>query len=273
MTTGTYVSQVLTTVGSTPGINTDATQASLIATGFSGAAFTVSGTFAGTVSFYGSADGGANWFPINVAPSASTTPVTSATAPGLFRANVSGYTHVSAQLSALTSGTPTVSIHSSAESASSLSGGGTGGGGGGPGTIGPPTNQVSLTTASIYNNPAAGAHCSGLGTAAIMPAAYGALLVTLSAIVQVSTANNTANVFVCRTTGSIPAAGAAIPGADTVVLSLGAALPVASSPNNVVGSWYDTNLSTTTNYIYYLAAGGSTYGSIQAGTVLEITER
>ena len=148
MSSGDFVTQALTVVSSTPSTQTNTTQASLITAGFSGAAFTVSGTFVGTVSFYATADGGANWNPINVAPSNSTTPVTSTTVPGLFRANVSGYTHVSAQLSALTSGTPTVSIHCSSESASALSGGATGGGGGGPGIT---LTTVGTTGPSTFN--------------------------------------------------------------------------------------------------------------------------
>lgn len=150
MSSGDFVSQALTSVGGAPGINTDSTQVVLITTGFSGAAITISGTFVGTVKFWATADGGANWSACNVTPSNSSTIVTSATAPGLFLANVSGFTHVSAQLSALTSGSPTVSIHCSTAAASGVGAGAAGGGGGGGG----PT--ISLTTtgttgASTYN--------------------------------------------------------------------------------------------------------------------------
>ena len=150
MSSGDFVTQPLTVVGTAPSTTTNSTQAVLITTGFSGAALTVSGIFVGTVSFYASADGGTNWSPCFVTPSNSSTPVLTATAPGLWTANVSGYTHVSALLTALTSGSPTVSIHCSQAVASSSLGVSTGGGGGG----GP---ALSLTTtgttgASTYNS-------------------------------------------------------------------------------------------------------------------------
>ena len=130
MSSGDFISQELTVVGASPSIQTNNSQAVLITTGFSGAAFTVSGAFVGTLSFYASADGGTNWFPCFVTPTNSSTPVLTATAPGLWTANVSGYTHVSVLLTALTSGSPTVSIHCSQAVASSSLGVVTGGGGG-----------------------------------------------------------------------------------------------------------------------------------------------
>ena len=326
MSSGDFVTQVLTTVGSTPCTTTNATQASLITTGFSGAAFTVSQTFAGTVSFYATADGGVNWSPVNVAPSNSTTPVTTATAPGLFRANVSGYTHVCVLLTALTSGTPTVSIHCSSDAASALSGGATGGGGGGPGitlttagTTGQSTltgtvlnvpnyadishlnlthtgtsgasslvsgtlnipvyasgalNQVVLTTSSDVSPTSTSAASTGLGVA--FTAQYNAnVFVLFNCIAKNSITGVSTSIQVIRTTGTIPALGAAIPGPDVLVMySRLFAAPVAAGTYTNVGAGNDAALTVGTPYNYYLAcaiSSASTF-TISAGSVLQITE-
>ena len=327
MSSGDFVTQALTVVGSTPSTQTNTTQASLITSGFSGAAFTVSGIFAGTVSFYATADGGTNWNPINVAPSNSTTPVTSATAPGLFRANVSGYTHVSAQLSALTSGTPTVSIHCSSESASALSGAGaTGGGGGGPGitlttagTTGQSTynsvtgalnvpNYADISHLTISNTGTSGAATLTSGNLNVPIYASGALNqavfttpsnVSTSSSAAVSTglgisftAQFNANVFVLfncvvwqnnlstgavqviRTTGAIPALGAAMGGSDVLIIynRLWSA-PTPSGQYSNVAAGTDTSLTVGTPYNYYLAFGVSTGSfNIVAGSILQLTE-
>ena len=327
MSSGDFVTQALTLVSSIPSTHTDATQASLITSGFSGAAFTVSGIFAGTISFFATGDGGANWNPINVAPSNSTTPVTTATAPGLFRANVSGYTHVSAQLSALTSGTPTVSIHCSSESASALSGGATGGGGGGPGitlttagTTGASTyntgtgalnvpNYADISHLTISNTGTSGAATLTSGNLNVPVYASGALNqavfttpsnVTTSSTTVVSTgfgvaftAQYNANVFVVfnctvsigintptgsiqviRTSGAIPASGAAPGGTDVVVCSNRAwAAPTNGAQYTNMGAGNDVTLTIGTSYSYYLAflVTANSY-TLYSGSILQITE-
>ena len=126
MSSGDFVTQTLTSsIGTPVGTTTTTQQLILIATGFSGAAFTVSGTFSAQVAFWASADGGVNWNGLNVLASNGTTPAITTSAPGLFRANISGYTHICATLSSFSSGTPTVSIHCSQLA---LAGGGGGGG-------------------------------------------------------------------------------------------------------------------------------------------------
>lgn len=150
MSSGDFVTRALTAASSTPSIHSDTTQAALGTSGYSGAAFTISGTFVGTINFWATADGGSNWFPCNVTKSDGTATVTTATAPGLFLANISGFTHVSVQLAALTSGSPTVSIHCSALPASGVGAGASGGGGGGGPTL--TLTTTGTTGASTYNS-------------------------------------------------------------------------------------------------------------------------
>ena len=304
MSSGDFVTQALTVVSSTPGIHPDSTQASLMIIGFSGAAFTVSGVFAGTVSFYATADGGTNWSPINVAPSNNVTPVTSATAPGLFRANVSGYTHVSAQLSALTSGTPTVSIHCSSDAASSLSAGGTSGGGGGPGTgtgittftttgtAGPSAwnagtgalnipvyasgafNLQQITTATNVATASTSPVSSGVGVA--FQAASNTNTLTLYSFTLSSTGASAAlYMYLLRTTGAIPANGTAPGGTDVYVITNRQwAPPAASAIFNVTGSVYDTGLTVGTPYNYYIGyqSSGSYSLTLRSPSTLQVTE-
>ena len=326
MSSGDFVTQALTTVGSTPGIHPDATQASQMTIGFSGAAFTVSGTFAGTVSFFATADGGTNWAPCNVAPSNSTTPVVSATAPGLFRANVSGYTHVSAQLSALTSGTPTVSIHCSSDAASSLSAGGTSGGGGGPGitltttgTTGASTynsgtgalnvpnysdishlnltttgraggatlaagtlnvpiyapgtiNQAQITTPSSVSSSSISWVSTGYGVA--FQATYStSILITYNFLVNAPATNSHMWVGVYRTTGAIPALGAAVGTDVQLFYSSLWTPPTASGGFSSSGAFYDTNITVGTPYNYYMAIQASSGSvSLNSSSIFQVTE-
>jgi hypothetical protein len=98
-----------------------------VATNGGGATFTLSGTFSATVQFEASTDTPAqtpsNWVSLNVTPSNSTTAVTSATAPGIWQANVAGYTWVRIRVSLYTSGTVTAGIQLSTASARAGGGG------------------------------------------------------------------------------------------------------------------------------------------------------
>lgn len=75
--------------------------------GLAMAAFQVSGTFAGTVTFEGTVDG-SNWVSLQVCNAADGSVSTTATAPGVFIAPVAGLQMVRARISAYTSGTITV---------------------------------------------------------------------------------------------------------------------------------------------------------------------
>lgn len=73
------------------------------------------GTFSGTVSFFGSADGGATYVALAMLDLGSTslTLSTSTTAPGIFQRVISGLSHIRVTCSAYTSGTISTRIRSS----------------------------------------------------------------------------------------------------------------------------------------------------------------
>ena len=125
-----FVTGNLTAIGTactaSPPSNTNHVTISTI--GFGGATFTLSGTFVATLGFYASGDGGVTWQPLNVTPSNSASPVTTATAVGLWQANVSAYTNVCILDLIQTSGTAVARIHISTISART---GASGGGGAG----------------------------------------------------------------------------------------------------------------------------------------------
>jgi hypothetical protein len=73
------------------------------------AAIQLTGTFVGTVTFETTVDG-TNWVTVSVTPSNSVTTVTSATAPGVWFVQITGFAGVRARVSAYTSGTITASI-------------------------------------------------------------------------------------------------------------------------------------------------------------------
>ena len=123
-----FVTGNLTAIGAacttSPPTNTNHITISTI--GFGGATFTLSGTFVATVGFYASGDGGVTWQPLNVTPSNSSSLVTTATAVGLWQANVSAYTNICILDLVQTSGTAVARIHISTISArTGSSGGGT----------------------------------------------------------------------------------------------------------------------------------------------------
>ena len=282
MSSGDFVTQALSATATSPiGTITGANQVILITSGFSGAAFTVSGTFTGTVSFFASADGGMNWFPCNVAPSGSSTPAISTTAAGLFRSNVSGYTHVAMTATALTSGTPTVSIHCS-QSAAMLGGGGGGGavssltttGTSGTATLasgvlnipqyGPGTPNIINFNASAASTTSTSNVSSGQGIINYVPSIYTSVLITYSFSVYNSTANvfNQFNIY-RSPANAIPALGAAIGGSDVSVVNNRVWLPTASQFVTISGASYDTGLVLNTPYAYYVTL----FGGIGSGTV------
>jgi hypothetical protein len=74
------------------------------------AAIQLSGTFVATVQFEASIDGGKTWSTVAMTPSAGGSAVTSATAAGLFVADVRPYAMIQARGSAYTSGSVSVTI-------------------------------------------------------------------------------------------------------------------------------------------------------------------
>lgn len=69
----------------------------------------LAGTFTATVTFEATVDG-ANWVALNLTPSNSATPASTATAVGVWSGNVGGYSQVRARVSAYTSGTVLTSL-------------------------------------------------------------------------------------------------------------------------------------------------------------------
>lgn len=69
----------------------------------------LTGTWTGTVTFEATIDG-LTWVALNMVPSNSATPASTATANGAFSANVAGYTTVRARFSTATSGSVTVTL-------------------------------------------------------------------------------------------------------------------------------------------------------------------
>lgn len=126
-----------------PGMESSSTSALTLGTmNAGGATFTIGASaFSGTVSFFGSADGAVTWQPLNVFPSNSTTPVTTATAAGVWQVNVAAYTNVCMVFTTATSGTVTATIRKATVSARA------GGGGGGAAPAGA-TNSIQTNNGS-----------------------------------------------------------------------------------------------------------------------------
>lgn len=87
--------------------------------------FTVSGTFSATVTFEATADG-TNYDTLNVVKMGTSTVTTTATATGLYRANVASLLAVRARISAFTSGNVTVTAVATLATLSTATGSGTG---------------------------------------------------------------------------------------------------------------------------------------------------
>lgn len=134
-------------------------------------AFTLSGTWSGTVQFTGSTlTSGSNPAAVNCQPPNSTSAVTSATANGTWTCAVAGLRWFALRASTLSSGTVNVVLNTSpAISAALLSGGG---GGGGSGTV----TSVSCVSGCTITNPtttpaitvtAGGGNVTGPGTSVV----------------------------------------------------------------------------------------------------------
>ena len=74
------------------------------------AGFTISGTWTGTITFEGSADGGTTWSAIDAFPLGSRTAVTTTTAGGQWQINAAGLTTLRMRASATITGAAAVTI-------------------------------------------------------------------------------------------------------------------------------------------------------------------
>lgn len=77
------------------------------------AGFVISGTWTGTITFEGTADGGTTWTAIDAWPLGSRTAVTTATAVGSWQVNAAGLTGLRMRGSATITGAATVTINPS----------------------------------------------------------------------------------------------------------------------------------------------------------------
>ena len=118
------ITGTISTAGSDCSVSTNCVVANL-GPGSGGVVITVAGSFTGTLQFEAAGDG-VTYAPINATPLNSTTAVTSATSTGTWQVNVAGLTNFRVRASALSGGTPSVSISYSTASARTNGGGGGG---------------------------------------------------------------------------------------------------------------------------------------------------
>jgi hypothetical protein len=119
-------------------------------------------------------------------------------------------------------------------------------------------NRVTASTNATNVNLNAALQSTGIGTAAIIPKAYGEHLVHARVTFSISAAG-TLYVYVMRTTGAIPANGAAPNAGDVQVGGSAFAGPATVAGQNTIGtlSFFDTGLLQSQAYRYYLAVEGT----------------
>lgn len=251
-----FVTGGLTAVGTacstTPPTNTQ--RIVISNTNFGGATFTLSGTFVGTLGFFGSGDAGNSWQPLGVTPSSGGAPVTTATAPGLWQANVSAYTHLCILTLAYTSGTATARIHVSSISART---GGAGGGG------------LSLPSGSVPGQ------SLGVGTSGVVAVSPGLLDSTASPIGGAytpvcTTSTNTGDrgrVMVATTAANVTIPGSGATGcANSIFYFLAQAAIQFTATTGDTFDVYDGNTAMTGLTTYSISAGEYVTANNGSGT-------
>jgi hypothetical protein len=192
-----------------PGQQSQSTSALTLATmNAGGATFTIGASaFSGTVSFFGSGDGAVTWQPLNVFPSNSTTPVTTATAAGVWQVNVAAYTNVCMVATTYSSGTITATIRKATVSARA---GGGGGGGAGVASLNALTGAVTLAAGTNISLTPAGntitvadTSITGLTTGSLTKAGSATTVVNSLCDEGITTANT----LTCNDTGGIATPG------------------------------------------------------------------
>jgi len=192
-----------------PGQVSQSTSALTLATvNYGGATFTIGASaFSGTVSFFGSGDGAVTWQPLNVFPSNSTTPVTTATAAGVWQVNVAAYTNVCMVATTYSSGTITATIRKATVSARA---GGGGGGGAGVASLNALTGAVTLAAGTNISLTPAGntitvadTSITGLTTGSLTKAGSATTVVNSLCDEGITTANT----LTCTDTSGIAAPG------------------------------------------------------------------
>ena len=141
----------------------------------------------------------------------------------------------------------------------------------------PTLNQK--TVGGTYDTTSSSLVSTGIGTAALTPSTFGNIFVSGSLYSYNSTSGDLVIIGIYRTTGSVPSAGSAPGGSDTLVFD---ARYGDSSTDTTYGSvnalsFMDTGLSTSTAYKYYIAIaageGGHAYLTTASGnSILQATE-
>lgn len=116
---------------------------------------------------------------------------------------------------------------------------------------------------------------TGVGTGQILPKRYAETWINARVTFNIS-AGGSLYVYVVRTTGVIPANGAALGVGDVVVAGDSFAGPATAAGVNVNGSlsWIDNPLSVTQQYRYYLAVKGTNglTGNLVNNSQLQVSE-
>ncbi len=122
----------------------------------------------------------------------------------------------------------------------------------------PLNNRLSASTNATAVACNGAVQSSGIGTAAQMPSRFAEFLVKARVTFNLS-GNGALYVYVYRTTGVIPANGAAPGGGDVIVGGDSFTGPATVGGQNMNGSlsWFDTGLSQSQAYCYYLAVKGT----------------
>lgn len=122
----------------------------------------------------------------------------------------------------------------------------------------PLNNRLTASTNATAINLNGAIQSTGVGTAAQMPSRFAEFLVKARVTFNLS-GNGTLYVYVYRTTGAIPANGAAPGGGDVIVAGDAFAGPATVAAQNMAGSFafIDQGLSQSQNYRYYFAVKGT----------------
>jgi hypothetical protein len=140
----------------------------------------------------------------------------------------------------------------------------------------PLLNRVTASTNATAVNLNGAVQSTGIGAGPITPKRYAEFTVKARVTFNIS-AGGTLYVFVYRTTGAIPANGAAPGGADIIVGGDSFAGPATVAGQNMNGafSFIDTGLDVTKQYRYYLAVKGTNalVGNLVNASQLLVLER
>jgi hypothetical protein len=121
-------------------------------------------------------------------------------------------------------------------------------------------DEVSVTNGGSYSTTSTTAVCTGT-SAQIANPPFGRIEVTGQVTVNNNTASDGVEITVYRTTGSVPAQGAAPGGSDTKVVDITITPPAANENEVIPFHFFDSGLSNTSTYSYYVCINATTAGT------------